>query len=114
MYCTIATIKYNTKPIIEKITDELNAKLYSERGYKEGKRIKAISIDQKGPVDVSEAIDKLIASGAFTRNEVREMVGYEKSDEQDMDTFVITKNYQTVDEANTDSEGGDIDGEQRD
>lgn len=107
-------MKFCIKPIIEKITDELNAKLYSERGYKEGKRIKAISIDQKGPVDVSEAIDKLIASGAFTRNEVREMVGYEKSDEQDMDTFVITKNYQTVDEANTDSEGGDIDGEQRD
>jgi hypothetical protein len=31
-----------------------------------------------------------------------------------MQKFIITKNYQTVDEANTDSEGGDIDGEQRD
>lgn len=105
-------MKFCINPLLEKIVDELNAKLFSQRGYKEGKRIKAISIDQKGPVDVSEAIDKLIASGAFTRNEVREMVGYEKSDEQDMDTFVITKNYQTVDEANTDNEGGDIDGEQ--
>lgn len=99
-------MKFCINPLLEKIVDELNAKLFSQRGYKEGKRIKAISIDQKGPVDVSEAIDKLIASGAFTRNEVREMVGYEKSDEQDMDTFVITKNYQSVDQADT-VQGGD-------
>lgn len=99
-------MKFCINPLLEKIVDELNAKLFSQRGYKEGKRIKAISIDQKGPVDVSEAIDKLIASGVFTRNEVREMVGYEKSDEQDMDTFVITKNYQTVDQADT-VQGGD-------
>jgi HK97 family phage portal protein len=64
-------MKFCIKPIIEKITDELNAKLYSERGYKEGKRIKAISIDQKGPLEVSEAVDKLIASGSFNRDEIR-------------------------------------------
>lgn len=93
-------MKFCIKPIIEKITDELNAKLFSERGYKEGKRIKAISIDQKTPIEVSEAIDKLVASGSFTRNEVREMTGYEKVEDDNMDQFVITKNYQSV-------EGGD-------
>ncbi|PTJ79258.1 phage portal protein [Staphylococcus kloosii] len=99
-------MKFCINPLLEKIIDELNAKLISERSYKEGKRIKSISIDQKGPVDVSEAIDKLIASGAFTRNEVRQMVGYEKSDDQNMDEFVITKNYQSVDTPNT-VQGGD-------
>ncbi|MBF7022492.1 phage portal protein [Staphylococcus kloosii] len=99
-------MKFCINPLLEKIIDELNAKLISERSYKEGKRIKSISIDQKGPVDVSEAIDKLIASGAFTRNEVRQMVGYEKSDDQNMDEFVITKNYQSVDNSDT-VRGGD-------
>lgn len=107
-------MKFCIKPIIEKITDELNAKLYSERGYKEGKRIKAISIDQKGPLEVSEAVDKLIASGSFNRDEIRVLTGFEPIGTAEMQKFIITKNYQTVDEANTDNEGGDIDGEQRD
>lgn len=102
-------MKFCIKPIIEKITDELNAKLFSERGYKEGKRIKAISIDQKGPLEVSEAVDKLIASGSFNRDEIRELTGYEPIGSKEMQKFIITKNYQTVDEESTDSEGGDID-----
>lgn len=102
-------MKFCIKPIIEKITDELNAKLFSERGYKEGKRIKAISIDQKGPLEVSEAVDKLIASGSFNRDEIRELTGYEPIGSEEMQKFIITKNYQTVDEESADSEGGDID-----
>lgn len=103
-------MKFCIKPIIEKITDELNAKLFSERGYKEGKRIKAISIDQKGPLEVSEAVDKLIASGSFNRDEIRELTGYEPIGSEEMQKFIITKNYQTVDEEFTGDEGGDIDG----
>ncbi|MCC0830973.1 phage portal protein [Staphylococcus capitis] len=104
-------MKFCIKPIIEKITDELNAKLFSERGYKEGKRIKAISIDQKGPLEVSEAIDKLIASGSFNRDEIRVLTGFEPIGSEEMQKFIITKNYQTVDEASTSNEGGDINGE---
>ncbi|UVD88823.1 MAG: phage portal protein [Staphylococcus haemolyticus] len=104
-------MKFCIKPIIEKITDELNAKLFSERGYKEGKRIKAISIDQKGPLEVSEAVDKLIASGSFNRDEIRVLTGFEPIGSEEMQKFIITKNYQTVDEENTGSEGGDINGE---
>lgn len=104
-------MKFCIKPIIEKITDELNAKLFSERGYKEGKRIKAISIDQKGPLEVSEAVDKLIASGSFNRDEIRVLTGFEPIGSEEMQKFIITKNYQTVDEETTGDEGGDINGE---
>lgn len=104
-------MKFCIKPIIEKITDELNAKLFSERGYKEGKRIKAISIDQKGPLEVSEAVDKLIASGSFNRDEIRVLTGFEPIGSEEMQKFIITKNYQTVDEESTGNEGGDINGE---
>lgn len=104
-------MKFCIKPIIEKITDELNAKLFSERGYKEGKRIKAISIDQKGPLEVSEAVDKLIASGSFNRDEIRVLTGFEPIGSEEMQKFIITKNYQTVDEESISDEGGDINGE---
>lgn len=104
-------MKFCINPIIEKLTDELNAKLFSERGYKEGKRIKAISIDQKGPLEVSEAIDKLIASGSFNRDEIRVLTGFEPIGSEEMQKFIITKNYQTVDEETTGDEGGDINGE---
>jgi hypothetical protein len=60
-------------------------------------------VTEKDPLDVAEAVDKLVASGAFNRNEVREMVGYEKSDNPALDEFVITKNYQSADSV----EGGD-------
>ncbi|MDU0441541.1 phage portal protein [Staphylococcus haemolyticus] len=97
-------MKFCIKPIIEKITDELNAKLFSERGYKEGKRIKAISIDQKGPLEVSEAVDKLIASGSFNRDEIRVLTGFEPIGSEEMQKFIITKNYQTVDDMSSTNE----------
>ena len=43
-------MKFCINPIIEKITDELNAKLFTVRSYKEGKRIKAVSIDAYDPI----------------------------------------------------------------
>lgn len=102
-------MKFCINPIIEKITDELNAKLFSERGYKEGKRIKAISIDAYDPIEKAEAVDKLVASGAFNRDEIRELMGFDATGEEEMQKFLITKNYQTVD--NMSSEGGDTNGQ---
>lgn len=86
-------MKFCIKPIIEKITDELNAKLFSERGYKEGKRIKAITIGAKTPVEKAEAVDKLVASGSFTPNEVRDMFNYPHIEDEEMDKVMVTKNY---------------------
>lgn len=86
-------MKFCIKPIIEKITDELNAKLFSERGYKEGKRIKAISIDVYDPIEKAEAIDKLVASGSFAPNEIRDMFNYPRVEDEEMDKFMVTKNY---------------------
>ena len=43
----------------------------------------------------SEAIDKLVASGAFTRNEVRKLTGFDTVDDPEMDEFILTKNYET-------------------
>ncbi|MEB6569074.1 phage portal protein [Staphylococcus auricularis] len=88
-------MKFCVNPLIEKVTDELNAKLLSEKESKSGVYIQASSIDEYNPIEKSEAIDKLVASGAFTRNEVRKMTGYEQVDDPEMDEFILTKNYQT-------------------
>ena len=94
-------MKFCINPIIEKITDELNAKLFTVRSYKEGKRIKAVSIDAYDPIQKAEAIDKLISSSVFTVNQVLDMFGYPPSKDEDANKRLITKNYQSVDEANT-------------
>ena len=60
---------------------------------------------------MSEAVDKLIASGSFNRDEIRVLTGFEPIGSEDMQKFIITKNYQTVDEESTGNEGGDINGE---
>ena len=40
---------------------------------------------------MSEAVDKLIASGSFNRDEIRELTGYEPIGSEEMQKFIITK-----------------------
>ena len=96
-------MKFCINPIIEKITDELNAKLFTIRSYKEGKRIKAVSIDAYDPIQKAEAIDKLISSSVFTVNQVLDMFGYPPSKDEDANKRLITKNYTSV----NDVQGGE-------
>lgn len=86
-------MKFCINHFIEKIVDELNAKLFSERGYKEGKRIEAITIGAKTPLEKAEAVDKLVASGSFTPNEVRSLFNYPHIEDEEMDKVMVTKNY---------------------
>lgn len=94
-----AYIKFCIGPIINKMEDELNAKLLDKQEYLNGTKIEVKGITAKDIIEQAEAVDKLVASGAFTRNEVREMFGEERSDNPKLDEFVITKNYQSADAA---------------
>lgn len=87
-------LKFCIKPLLKKITDELNAKLYTQEEYQAGKRIKSISIDKKDPLELAESIDKLISSSAFTPNQVLILLGEEPSDKPEMDEYYVTKNYE--------------------
>lgn len=98
-------IKFTINPILKKYTDEFNSKLLDKEEYMRGKRIKAFGIQVKSVTENAEAVDKLVASGAYTRNEVREKFGDERVDNPELDRYVITKNYQTVDEASKGGEG---------
>lgn len=96
-----AYVKFCIGPLVKKISDELNAKLIEKDNHLNGERIDVKGVTEKSVIENSEAVDKLVASGAYTRNEVREKFGDERSDDPELDKFVITKNYQSA------SEGGE-------
>jgi HK97 family phage portal protein len=91
-----AYVKFCIGPLVKKIEDELNAKLIDKKDYLNGSRVEVRGVTEKDLIDHAEAVDKLVASGAFTRNEVRELFGAERSDNPALDEFVITKNYQSA------------------
>ncbi|PCF83003.1 phage portal protein [Staphylococcus delphini] len=88
-------IKFCIKPLLKKFEDEFNAKLINKEDLLNGKCIKAISIDKRDPLEMAEAIDKLVSSSTFTPNQVLIMLGEDPSDDPEMDKYYITKNYTT-------------------
>lgn len=98
-----AYIKFCIAPLVKKIQDELNAKLIDKNDFLSGSKIEVKGVTETSVIENSEAVDKLVASGAFTRNEVRVLFGAERSDNPELNEFVITKNYQSADSV----EGGE-------
>lgn len=90
--------KYCKRHFVRKIQDEMNAKLFTPSEFLQGQSIRIVG--QGSPLENAEAVDKLIASGSYNRNEVREMLGDERSDDPELDRYILTKNYQS-------DEGGD-------
>lgn len=96
-----AYIKFCIKPLIKKIQDELNAKLIEKDDYMNGERIKIFGVAEMDPLELANAIDKLVASMVYTPNEVRIKLGDEPSTDERLNKHYYTKNYQELD-----SEGG--------
>lgn len=84
--------KYCLKSLNKKIEDELNAKIIDKTEFVDGTEIKVVGVDKKDIFDLADAVDKLISSGGFNRNEIRKEVDYESIDGGD--EFYITKNYE--------------------
>lgn len=91
-----AYIKFCVGPIYKLIENELNAKFLTKASYLKGDRIYINGITAISPIENAEAVDKLVSSGVYTRNEVRVLFGGEPSDDPQLDEFVLTKNYETV------------------
>lgn len=96
-----AYIKFCIGPLVEKIEDELKAKILTKEEVLAGHTIQVGGIKEKDPLEVAQAIDKIVASGTYSRNEVREMLGDERSDNPALDEYLITKNYQSVEGGET-------------
>lgn len=94
-----AYIRLTVKPLVEQIKDELTAKLIDEQDYKNGLRLKVYGVNEKSPLEMAQDADKLRGSGIADGHELREIIGFEHSDDPIHDKFFITKNYATTDEA---------------
>ena len=100
-----AYIRLTAKPLVEQIKDELNAKLIEMQDYKNGLHLKVYGVNEKSPLEMAQDADKLRGSGIADGHELREIIGFEYSDDPIHDKFFITKNYATTDEATI--EGGE-------
>lgn len=98
-----AYIRFCIKPLVKKIKDELTAKLIPKEDYKKGLRLDMNGVSEMNPIELAASVDKLVASGTWSRNEIREKFGDERVDDPELDKYVLTKNYQTIDE----SKGGE-------
>ncbi|KXU14605.1 Portal protein, phage associated [Streptococcus oralis] len=83
---------YCYESLVKKVSDGLNHVLVNQTGYTNQKRFAIIGEGQRDKFALAEHIDKLISSGAMTRNEVRLELGLEPV--PGGDEFLITKNYQ--------------------
>lgn len=83
---------YCYQSLVKKMSDGLNFALVSRRKYERNHLFVIIGEGQKDKFALAENIDKLISSGAMTRNEVRSELGLESV--PGGDKFLITKNYQ--------------------
>lgn len=90
---------------LKKIGDELNSKLFTRDEFLAGRKIEIKRISYNNIFDVASAVDKLRASGVFNGNELREELGAERIDDEMMNQYFITKNYQELGDA---LKGGDI------
>ncbi|MEZ7602574.1 phage portal protein [Streptococcus sp. 27098_8_91] len=83
---------YCYQSLVKKMSDGLNFALVSRRKYERNNLFVIIGEGQRDKFALAENIDKLISSGAMTRNEVRSELGLESV--PGGDKFLITKNYQ--------------------
>lgn len=95
---------FTVNPLLKKISDEANVKFFEQEEYLSGQKVEIKSISYQSIFDLATSIDKLISSGAFTGNEMRQEAGYEASDDPNLSKHYITKNYQ---EMGSTSEGGE-------
>lgn len=84
---------FTVNPFLKKVCDEGNAKFIEKKDYLDGKRIEAKAISYNSLFDLANSVDKLVSSGAFTGNEIRNEAGYDSSDDPNLDKHYITKNY---------------------
>ncbi|WEZ10239.2 phage portal protein [Priestia flexa] len=106
-------IRFTVNPLLKKLENEINAKFFTKDEFLKGERVEVKAVSYYDIVDIAASIDKLISSGFATGNEVRKEVGWDESDDPNLDKHYITKNYSQTD-VNQVNEGGESDNDSKD
>ncbi|WP_430606407.1 HK97 family phage portal protein [Enterococcus sp. AZ170] len=88
--------KLSIAPLVKKLQDELTAKIITRQEYGKGERIKVSKVLPISILDNATQIDKVVSSGTFLRDEVREEVDYDALPNGEGQQLIMTKNYQKV------------------
>lgn len=87
---------YTIKPLIKKISDEINAKFVEPKDYLNGDIVSVRVPHYLDIFDLANNIDKLRSSGIVNGNEIRGELGMEEVDIPEMWNYYITKNYAEI------------------
>lgn len=83
-------------PLMKKLEDELIAKIITKKEYKNGERIKVSKVLPVSILENATQIDKIVSSGTFLRDEVREVTDYDPLSNGEGQQLIMTKNYEKV------------------
>lgn len=96
-------------PICDMLSEEANRKRYGKAAYISGSclKIDTTCIKHIDLFSISEAFDKLIASGGYSINNLRVKCGDTEIDEEWANQHYITKNYEKIETLGKDLKGGE-------
>lgn len=85
-------------PLAKMMQQEINRKRNGYAGFCAGNYLKidTLAVKHVDIFDIATPIDKLISSGAFTINDILEVIGKPRIDAEWADQHFITKNYSTI------------------
>lgn len=85
-------------PLTKMLQQEINRKRNGYQGFIEGNylKIETLAVKHIDIFDIATPIDKLISSGAFTINDILEVLGKPPIEEEWANQHFITKNYSTI------------------
>ena len=91
---------FTVQPIVSMIAQEINRKLYGRELVFAGSYIvpNYAAVKYTDLFDVANPIDKLIGSGAFCINDIRQRLGLDVIDEPWAQQHWMTKNYSSVED----------------
>lgn len=93
-------LTFTIEPLVDLLQTEINRKRNGYTAFTQGTYLKIDTRNIKH-VDILEsatAIDKLIASGCYSINDIRDIIGEQTIDEDFAKVHYLTKNYSTADE----------------
>ena len=90
---------YTIKPLLKKITDEINAKFITTEEYFKGNTVGYYIQTYTDIFEISNSIEKVLSSGILNINEIRSELGREELEGEFFETYFITKNFSTAEEA---------------
>lgn len=85
-------------PLVKMIQQEINRKRNGYNGFRQGNyvKIETLAVKHIDIFDIATPVDKLISSGAFTINDILEVLGKPRIEEAWADQHFMTKNYSQI------------------